>query len=69
MYRLYLVMKERSPDQITSKEISIASGKTVLDPAEMSDLLGTYEAKSSTIQAAFQKQVDAAAVRGTFRTF
>lgn len=65
MYHLYMALKERSPDQITQKELDIASGRRILDPGEMSELLGTYEANSSTIQAAFQKQVDAAAVCST----
>jgi hypothetical protein len=69
MYRMYLALKERTADQITPRELSIASGKKVLNPAEMAELLGTYEANSSTIQAAFQKQVDAAAVCSTLRLF
>jgi hypothetical protein len=32
MYRMYLAMKERSPEDITADDIAIASGKTVLDP-------------------------------------
>ena len=61
MHRIYLAMKERSPDEITPEVISIASGKTVLGPAAMSDFLGNYETTTTTIQAAFKKQLDAAA--------
>jgi hypothetical protein len=61
MYRIYLVMKERPPDEITPDVIAIASGKVVLDLAAMMQWLGKYESTSSTIQSAFQRQVDAAA--------
>lgn len=62
MYRIYLAMKERSFDEITPEVISIASGKTVLDPAAMAEWLCKYEETSTTIQYAFRKQLEAAAV-------
>lgn len=61
MYRLYLAMKERPPDEITPEVISIASGRSELDVAAMGEWLGKYEATSSTIQNAFKKQLEAAA--------
>jgi hypothetical protein len=61
MYRIYLAMKERSPDEITQEVISIASGKTVLDPTAMGEWLGKYEETSTTIQYAFKKQLEATA--------
>jgi hypothetical protein len=62
MYRLYLAMKERSSDEITAKEIAVASGKEAIDPGAMADWLHKYESSNTTIQTAFEKQVEAAAV-------
>jgi hypothetical protein len=62
MYRLYVAMKERSSDQITADEISIAAGKKILDPGALSQFLQKLESTSTTIQKAFEKQVNAAAV-------
>lgn len=61
MYRMYLAMKERSPEDITAEDIAIASGKTVLDPAAMMDWFAKYETTTSTIETAFRRQQDAAA--------
>lgn len=61
MHRIFLAMKERSQEEITPEVISIASGKTVLDPAAMTEWLGKFEATTITIQSAFKKQLDAAA--------
>ncbi|KAN0131304.1 Ribonuclease H-like domain containing protein [Lactarius tabidus] len=58
MYRLYLVMKECSPAQITQEEIEVASGKKLLDPA--SDFLSKLESANENIRRAFDKQVEAA---------
>lgn len=69
MYRMYLALKDRSPEPVTPEEVLIASGKKVLDPAAMSELLGKYEMSSISIQAAFKKQVDAAAVSCTRASF
>jgi hypothetical protein len=66
---MYLALKERSPEQVTPEEVLIASGKKILVPAAMSELLGKYEMSSVSIQAAFQKQVDAAAVSCTRASF
>jgi hypothetical protein len=60
MYRLYLVMKECSPAQITQEEIEVASGKKLLDPA--SDFLSKLESTNENIRRAFDKQVEAATV-------
>jgi hypothetical protein len=60
MYRLYLAMKECSPEQFTQEEIAIASGKKVLDPA--SDFLSKLESTNENIRHAFEKQVEAATV-------
>lgn len=59
---MYLALKERSPEQVTSEEVLITSGKKLLNLESMLELLGKYEATSTSIQAAFKKQVDAAAV-------
>jgi hypothetical protein len=66
MYRLYVAMKERSPDQITADEIALASNKKILDPGALSELLQKLECANTTIQSAFEKQVKAAAVRHLF---
>ena len=60
MYRLYLVMKECSPAQITEEEIAVASGKKLLDPA--SDFLSKLESANGKIRHAFDRQVEAATV-------
>jgi hypothetical protein len=49
MYRLYLAMKERSPDQITMEEIAVASGNKVLDPGAVSEFLHKLESLNMTI--------------------
>jgi len=66
MYRLYVAMKERTPDQISMEEIAVASGKTVLEPGSMSELLQKLESMNTTIQRAFEKQVITAAVSSLF---
>jgi hypothetical protein len=62
MYRLYVVMKERPPNEITADEIALASGKKILDPGALSEFLQKLESSSMTIQRAFEKQVKVAAV-------
>jgi hypothetical protein len=62
MYRIYLAMKEQSFDEITPEVVSIASGKTVLDPAAMAAWLCKFEETSTTIQYAFKKQLEVSAV-------
>jgi hypothetical protein len=66
MYRLYVVMKERPPEQITKDEITIASGQKILDPATASELLGKLESANENIRHAFEKQAEAAAVSHQF---
>jgi hypothetical protein len=66
MYCLYLVMKERSPNQISVKEIAVASRKKVLDPGAASEFVRKLESANMTIQSAFEKQVEAAAVHLLF---
>ena len=48
---------------------SAVSGKNILDPAAMLELLGKYEMSFISIQAAFKKQVDAAVVSCTHASF
>ena len=62
MHRLYVAMREQSLDQIAVDEIAVASGKKNLDSQALSDLLPKVESTSMTIQRAFEKQVNAAAV-------
>jgi hypothetical protein len=69
MYRLYVAMKERSPDEVTTDEIAVALGKNILDPGALSDLLQKLESSNMTIQRAFEKQVKAAAVSPLFFRF
>ena len=69
MYWMYLALKEHSPEQVTPEEVLITSGKNILDLAAMSELLGKYEMSFTSIQAAFKKQVDAAAVSCTCASF
>ena len=61
MHRVYLAMKEWSPDDITAEDVAIASGNTVLDPAAMTEWLSKYKMTTTTIETAFKKQLDAAA--------
>ena len=61
MFRLYLAMKECSPDQITAEEIAVASGKKVLDPGATSEFLCKLESNED-IRCVFEKQAQAAAV-------
>lgn len=60
IFCLYFVMKECSPEQIMQEEITIASGKKLLDPA--SNFLDKPESTNENIQCAFKKQVEAATV-------
>ncbi len=62
MHRLYVAMREWSLDQIAVDKIAVASGKKNLDSQALSDLLLKVESTSMTIQRAFEKQVNAAAV-------
>ena len=62
MYRLYSVLKERGPNQITPDETAVASGKTVLDLGALSFFLQNLESSNMTIQRAFEKQANAAVV-------
>jgi hypothetical protein len=66
MYRFFTVLSERSDDEpISQEEIDYASGKKVLDPKaepKANAYLNRLEKSSENIQAAFQKQADAAAV-------
>ena len=60
MYRLYLMMKEHSPDQITKEEVAVASGQKVINPGAL-DQMGS---SNEDIQRAFEKQVQVKAVCG-----
>jgi hypothetical protein len=62
MYRLYLTMKERSPDQITKEEILVASGQKVIDPGAVSQFIDQVESANQDIRRAFEKQVQVKAV-------
>ena len=66
MYRFFTALSERPDDEpITQEEIDYASGKKVLDPKadpKANALFNRLEKASENIQAAFQKQADAAAV-------
>jgi len=59
-------MKEQSPDQITADKIAVASGKQILDRIVLSGFLQKLESTSTTIQRAFEKQVNAAIVSPLF---
>ena len=63
MYRLYLTMKECTPDQITTEEILVASGQQVIDPGAVSAFISQVESANEGIQHVFEKQAQAAAVR------
>ena len=62
MHRLYLTMKEHSPDQITMEEILVASGQKVIDPEAISQFIGQVESANQDIQRMFEKQVQVKAV-------
>lgn len=61
MHCLYLAMKKCLPNQITAEVIAITLGKNVLDPGVMSKFLRKLESANTTIQSAFEKQVEATA--------
>jgi len=62
-------MKEWSPDEVTADEIAVASGKNILDPGALSNLLQKLESSNMTIQRVFEKQVKATAVSPLFFRF
>lgn len=62
MHRLYLTMKDRSPDQITKEEILLASGQKVLAPGAMTEFISQVESANGGIRRAFEKQVQDKAV-------
>ncbi len=66
MFHLYIAMKERRPEQITADKMAVASGKKILDLQSLSDFLQKLESTNMTIQRAFEKQVNAAAVSPYF---
>jgi ADP-ribose pyrophosphatase YjhB (NUDIX family) len=66
MYHLYIAMKEKSSDQITTDKIALASGKKILNLAELSGFLQKLESTHMTIQRAFEKQVNATVVSPLF---
>ena len=53
MYRLYLAMKERPPDEITPEVISIASGRSELDVAAI--VTGEGQKTSSVLSRALSR--------------
>ena len=67
MYRLYLTMKERAADQITTEEILVASGQKVIDPGAVSAFIGQAESVNEDIWRAFEKQAQITAVREQHR--
>jgi len=62
MYNLYLTMKEHLPDQITNEETLVASGKKVINPEAIPELISQVASVNGDIQRAFEKQVQFAAV-------
>ncbi len=66
MFHLYAAMKERRPEQITADKMAVASEKKILDLQSLSDFLQKLESTNMTIQRAFEKQVNAAAVSPYF---
>jgi hypothetical protein len=61
MYRLYLVLKDRS-DSPTEDEKAIAAGKRMLDPSQAAEYLGQLERASTSIVEAFKQQQQHSAV-------
>lgn len=56
MYRLYLIIKDRT-DPPTDKELAIASGKKVLDAEAANSYLGSVEvASTANLLSMFAKQ-------------
>jgi hypothetical protein len=62
MHRLYMVLKQREHNQITTDEIAVASGKRSLDLGALSAFLQNLESANATLERAFEKQANAAAV-------
>ena len=62
MYNLYLTMKERLPDQITNEETLVASGKKVINPEAIPELISQVASVNGDIRCTFKKQVQFAAV-------
>jgi len=64
MYSFYTLLKERPVDDpITQEEISVASGKTTLNPGATANYIKNLEEKSESIRRAFEKQESQALVR------
>lgn len=63
MHSFYTLLKERPVDDpITQEEISIASGKTTLNPGATANYIKNLEEKSESIHHAFEKQESQAIV-------
>jgi len=63
MHSFYTLLKERPVDDpITQEEISIASGKTTLNPGATANYIKNLEEKSESIRRAFEKQESQALV-------
>lgn len=62
MHHLYEALKTR-PTAITEEEVAIASGQKVLSQAKMFELVGKLKMSNQTIRQAFERQIEAAAVR------
>jgi len=55
MYRLYLILKDRS-EPPTEEEKAIAAGKQVLDPSKATKYLEQLQRASTSIVEAFKNQ-------------
>jgi len=55
MYRLYLILKDRT-NSPTDEELAIASGKKVLDAEAADSYLGRVEVASANLRSMFAKQ-------------
>ena len=64
MFKLFTMLKDRSSEQpVTQEELDIACGKKLLDPAKAKAWFNNLEAASKNVRQAFEKQVEASAVR------
>jgi len=62
MYHLYLTIKDHTPDQITTEEVSVALGQQVIDPGAVSAFISQVKSANEDIWCAFEKQAQVAAV-------
>jgi hypothetical protein len=64
MYRLYIILKDRS-DPPTDEDIAIASGEKVLDAAAANSYFGRVDVASASLRSMFAKQEQENAVSKT----